>query len=178
MHIKHIAFPFANQCCSLNNITVRRAAGLRGYFHHFRCGCYYSCLPVFEVNDCGSWKGCMVKGGAYFSLTARQSMVKVDVAQVFWRPFWQTHFVVIVDHPPAGTHDKNIENTRLNCSENIFRGLLLSKLRSMRIKKLGQLIFFPFSLKKQTIPAGLNNLFSDFCRQKLNNRCYNNNWIS
>lgn len=38
-------------------------------------------------DDCGSFKGCMVEVGGKFSLTARQSMVKVDVAQVFWRPF-------------------------------------------------------------------------------------------
>lgn len=81
--------------CSLHDITVRRAAGLRGYF------CRPSCLPVLRVDDWGSLERCMVEVGAKFGLTARQSMVKVDVAQVFRRSFWQTHFVVVVDHPPT-----------------------------------------------------------------------------
>lgn len=101
MHKKHIAFPFWPALLTEWH-HGKGAAGLRGYFHRFHCSCYYSCLPVFGVNDCGSLKGCMVVGGGDFHLTARQSMVKVDVAQVFWRPFWQTHFVVVVDHPPAG----------------------------------------------------------------------------
>lgn len=86
--------------CSLHDITVRRAAGLRGYFRR------PSCPPVLRVDDCGSLERCMVEGGGKFGLTARQSMVKVDVAQVFRRPFWQTHFVVVVDHPP--THKEKI----------------------------------------------------------------------
>lgn len=57
----------------------------------------HSCLPVFWV--CGYLED---TGAASSGLTARQSMVKVDVAQVLWRSFWQTHFVVVVDHPPAG----------------------------------------------------------------------------
>lgn len=41
-------------------------------------------------------------------LAARQSAVKVDVAQVFWRPLRQTHLVVVVDHPPAERHGIHI----------------------------------------------------------------------
>lgn len=66
-----------------------------------------------KVNGCGSSKGCMVQLGGKVALTARQSMVKVDVAQVFWRPFWQTYFVVIVDHPP--TDQKKNVGDKLKC---------------------------------------------------------------
>ena len=48
------------------------------------------------------FKGCWVEEGGTFPLTARQSMVEVDVAQVFRRTFWQAHLVVVVDQPPAG----------------------------------------------------------------------------
>lgn len=83
-------------------------------------------------------------GGGNFSLTARQSMVKVDVAQVFWRPFWQTHFVVVVDHPPTGR--QNI------CGKFLMQCEMLSKCLFFQNRLLwGQRkwvnLFFPFSLK-------------------------------
>lgn len=57
------------------------------------------------------FEDCRVEEAGNFTLTARQSMVKVDVAQVFWRPFWQTHFVVVVDHPPA--EDKHLRKRQI-----------------------------------------------------------------
>lgn len=114
---KLICFPFSDRgsWLLLNDITLRRVAGLKGYFKSpvFRGG-----KKTAVLSKVSRWRG------GNFSLTARQSMVKVDVAQVFWRPFWQTHFVVVVDHPPAGEEDSvgNAFNVSLVSELTVMRG--------------------------------------------------------
>lgn len=105
MHKKHIAFPFLF-CVWHHSKASSSSARLFPSFQLLNMS------ASLKVNGCGSSKGCMVQLGGKVALTARQSMVKVDVAQVFWRPFWQTYFVVIVDHPP--TDQKNVGD-KLKC---------------------------------------------------------------
>lgn len=98
---KSMLLSLSDQCSRLllNDIPLRQAAGLRLFpsFPQWLLLQWAAGLLSDRLRLC---KGCREEGRD-FSLTAWQSMVKVDVAQVFWRPFWQTHFVVIVDHPPA-----------------------------------------------------------------------------
>lgn len=52
--------------------------------------------------DDGAARRLAAEAADAWRLAARQSAVKVDVAQVFGRPLRQAHLVVVVDHPPAG----------------------------------------------------------------------------
>lgn len=79
-----------------------------------------------------------VGGLLQLALTARQSMVNVDVAQVFWRPFWQTHFVVIVDHPPGGEEQHLRRVQIMKCQMVVFHFKSSKKVVAIRF------FFIPF----------------------------------
>lgn len=96
MHKQHFAFPLEASLHLAPSVVVRPAAGRRAYFHHL-----IAVAELVGVKSCGPFKGCTVGWGGKAALTARQSVVEVDVAQVLWRPFWQAHFVVVVDYPPT-----------------------------------------------------------------------------
>lgn len=95
----------------------RSAAPPRSSYCRKASSWFESLLPSSRLllNACGPFqrlRGGMGPGKA--ALTARQSMVEVDVAQVLRRPFGQTHFVVVVDYPPT-------EETRPFISQSVGR---------------------------------------------------------